>query len=55
MEIILKLVFDKVLLREIIRRLCYGIFLWDRNVDVGIIENVSYSCYLKYRVLWFKY
>lgn len=49
-ETILKSAFDKVLSRETIRRLCYDIFLRDRNVDVGTIENASYSCYSKHRV-----
>lgn len=41
---------DKVLLKDIIRELCYGIFLKDKSGNVGICENVSYSCYLVFIV-----
>lgn len=49
-ETILQSAFDKVLSRETISGLCYGIFLRDRNVDVGTIKSPSYSCYSKFRV-----
>lgn len=49
-ETILQSAFDKVLSKETIRRLCYGIFLHDRNVDVGTIESASYSCHSMRRV-----
>lgn len=53
-EFILQVVIDKVLLRELIRMFCYGIFLNDMNIFVGIIENLSFSCYLVFIVRKFK-
>lgn len=35
---------DKILSTESIKRFCCDIFLWDKNVAVGTIEDASYSC-----------
>lgn len=43
-EFILQVVIDKVLLRDLIRMFCYGILLSDKNIFVGIIEFLSFSC-----------
>lgn len=53
-ELILQVVIDKVLLRELIRMFCYGIFLNDMNIFVGTIEYLSFSCYLVFIVKKFK-
>lgn len=34
--------------------MCYDIFLWDENIVIGIIEDVSYSCCLIFIVRWLK-
>lgn len=34
--------------------MCYDIFLWDKNIVIGIIEDVSYSCCLIFIVRWLK-
>lgn len=49
-EVILKFVIDEVILRELIRWFCYGIFLCNKNIIVGIIEYLSYNCYLMFIV-----
>lgn len=42
--IILQAATDKVLSKDEIRQLCYGIFLKDNGGNVGTTENASYSC-----------
>lgn len=49
-DMALQSAFHEVLSGGTITQLCYGIFLQDRGVDVGTIENASYSCYSKFRV-----
>lgn len=41
---ILKAAADKALSKESIRQLCFNIFLHDNNVNVGTVQNSSYSC-----------
>lgn len=35
---------DKVLLKDLMREFCFEIFLWDNDVNVGIVVCISYSC-----------
>lgn len=44
LEAILQAANDKVLSKDTIRELCYGIFLKDKSENVGTCENASYSC-----------
>lgn len=43
-ETIIQDVTNKILSRESIRQMCYGIFLWDKHIAIGTTEYASYSC-----------
>lgn len=50
MDTILQEASEKTLSRYSIRQVCYNIFLWDKNVDVGRVDNASYNCRLVFTV-----